>query len=206
MIQIKLDDIDYNMPESWNEVSLGRMMIIDDLKNSGDISSLELSAYILEALSSIPAQLLLEIPLQDLTTLSNLIGWMQTMPTKKVKKVKIDDIEYVPIDLNNMSAGEMISLEVFQKENAEKNLHFISAILIRPQVDGKIEKLKDMMDINARAELFKEKLMVGDLWPIVNDFFSGAALSSLTNSQDSSGFPKSLSRLQIVNSSKKRKK
>jgi hypothetical protein len=100
-----------------------------------------------------------------------------------------------------MSAGEFISLEVFQNGvEAEENFHYVAAILIRPVVDGKIEKLKDMLDIEKRASLFKDKLMVGIYWPIVQSFFAGAGSSSLTNTQASSDRVKSPSKLRIVNS------
>jgi hypothetical protein len=57
-----------------------------------------------------------------------------------------------------------------------------------------------MADIQKRADLFKEKLMVGLYWPIVQSFFAGAVSSSLTNIQDSSDQVKSPSRFKIVNS------
>ena len=115
--------------------------------------------------------------------------------------ITIDEVEYSPINVETMSAGEFISLEVFQNgADAEENFHYVASILIRPVVDGKIEKLKDMADIQKRADLFKEKLMVGLYWPIVQSFFVGAGSSSLTNTQDSLDRVKSPSRFKIVNS------
>lgn len=57
-----------------------------------------------------------------------------------------------------------------------------------------------MVDIENRANLFKEKLMVGLYWPIVQSFFVGAGSSSLTNTQGSLDRVKSPSKLRIVNS------
>lgn len=200
MIQIQIDENEYLMPENWDEMNLEKLMKLNSAQKTEWSNDIEMSANIINILSDIPTDMVLDIPLEEFTQLAGLITWINILPTKMVNHIMIDDIKYIPVDLTKLTAGEFISLEVFNKESADDNLHFISAILIRPEVNGRIEKLKDMIDIQQRAVLFKEKLMVGDLWPIVDGFFNGAALSSLTNMQDSSDQPKSPSRLKIASS------
>lgn len=200
MIKIEIEDKVYNFPENWEEVNLEKLMKLNISQKSKWSSDIEMSSNIINILSDIPTDIVLDLSLDDFTQLANLITWIDKLPTKKVDHIVIDDVRYVPVDLGNMTAGEFISLEVFNKENADDNLHFIASILIRPEVNGRIEKLKDMIDIQQRAVLFKEKLMVGDLWPIVDGFFYGAASSSLINMSDSSEQPKSQSKLKILNS------
>lgn len=200
MIKIQIDENEYLMPENWDEISLEKLMKLNSAQKTEWANDIEMSANIINILSDIPTDMVLDIPLEEFTQLAGLITWIDKLPIKKVDHIMIDDIKYIPVDLTKLTAGEFISLEVFNKESADDNLHFIAAILIRPEVNGRVEKLKDMIDIQQRAVLFKEKLMVGDLWPIVDGFFNGAALSSLTNMQDSSDQPKSPSRLKIVSS------
>jgi hypothetical protein len=200
MIKIQIDENEYLMPENWDEISLEKLMklnLVQKIKLSNDI---ETTSNIINILSDIPSDIILDIPLEDFTQLAGLITWIDKLPTKKVDHIIIDDIKYIPVDLNKLTAGEFISLEVFNKESSENNLHLISAILIRPEVNGRIEKLKDIIDIQQRAVLFKEKLMVGDLWPVVDGFFVGATTSSLVNTQDFLDQPKNPSRLRIASS------
>lgn len=200
MITIQLDNQDYKMPDNWSEVNLERLMKLNDIQKKKWSNDIDMTAHILNTLCDIPVDSILDLSLSDFTQVAELLTWMDKLPTEKVESIKIDDIEYIPVNLQNLTAGEYISLEVFQKEDVDANLHFITSILIRPKVGNRIEKLGDMIDIGNRAQLFKEKLMVGDLWPIVDGFFNGAALSSLTNTQDSSDQAKNQSRLKIVSS------
>lgn len=200
MIKIEIEDKVFNFPENWDEVSLEKLMKLNTAQKSKWSSDIEMSSNIINILSDIPTDIVLDLSLEDFTQLADLITWIDKLPTKKVDHIMIDGVKYIPVDLTNITTGEFISLEVFNKENADDNLHFISAILIRPEVNGRIEKLKDMIDIQQRAVLFKEKLMVGDLWPIVDGFFYGATTSFSKNMQDSSDQPKSQSKLKILNS------
>jgi hypothetical protein len=202
MIKIEIDEKEYYLPSNWNEVSLDCLMKLNNIKEKTFTSDIEQSIAIIESISDMTEEVVLDLPINDLRTISDLFEWVAVLPNDIATKnfIMIDDVKYVPVNIQTISSGEFISLEVFQKGDVNNNLHLIAAILIRPEVDGKVEKLKDIFDIQKRAELFKEKLMVGDYWPIVQSFFYGAATSSLTNTQDSSGQPKSLSRLKIVSS------
>lgn len=200
MIKIEIDGDIYDFPDNWGEVNLEKLIELNKIQKMNLSSSIEMNSKIINILSGIPLDIILSIPLSDYTELVNLTTWIQNLPNKSVNSVMIDGVKYLPMDLNNISAGEFISIEVFTKDNSDDNLHLISSILIRPEVNGQIEKLKDLNDIQNRANLFKEKLMVDSLWPIVNNFFNGAALSSLKNTQDSSDHQKTLSKLRILNS------
>jgi len=202
MIKIQIDEKEFHLPSNWSEVSLDCLMKLNNIKEKTFTSDIEQSIAIIESVSDMTEEIILDLPISDLRTISDLFDWVAVLPNDDVidPYIMIDDIKYLPVNIQTISSGEFISLEVFQKGDVNNNLHLIAAILIRPEVDGKIEKLKDIFDIQNRAELFKEKLMVGDYWPIVQSFFYGAASSSSINTQDSSDQPKSLSRLKIVSS------
>lgn len=203
MIRIEIDEAIFNLPSDWSEVSLNGLMKLNRLQKQTFKSSIEQTTSLLVAMTDMPEDIILSLPIDDFKQLSEMLEWASKMPSEDNPQsiITIDEVEYSPIDTQTMSAGEFISLEVFQNgAEAEENFHYVAAVLIRPLVDGKIEKLKDMLDIQKRADLFKDKLMVGIYWPIVQSFFVGAGSSSLTNTQDSLDQVKSPSRFKIVNS------
>lgn len=202
MIKIEIDEKEFHLPSNWSEVNLDCLMKLNNVKNKTFSSDIEQSVAIIESISDMTEEIVLDLPVSDLTTISNLFDWVAVLPNDVATQnfIMIDDVKYIPVNIQTISSGEFISLEVFQKGDVNNSLHLIAAILIRPEVDGVIEKLKDIFDIQKRAELFKEKLMVGDYWPIVQSFFYGAASSSSINTPDSSDQLKSPSRLKIVNS------
>lgn len=203
MIKIQIDEKEFHLPSNWSEVSLDCLMKLNKLQKKNFNSSIEQTTTLLVAITDMPEDVILSLPIPDFKELSDMLQWASKMPSEdKVQSIiTIDGVDYSHIDIQTMSAGEFISLEVFQNgADAEENIHYIASILIRPVVDGKIEKLKDMLDIQKRADLFKEKLMVGIYWPIVQSFFVGAASSSSTSTLGSSDQAKSPSRFKIVSS------
>lgn len=201
MKTILIDDVQYNLPDSWDEVNLETLQSFTKLQETTFETETDKNVEMIQTMTSIPRDLLLQIPIQDFKDLGSMFDWMTSFPDEKkvIAGVSIDGQKYVPINLDTMSMGDWISIEVFQnRPDKEENIHILAAILLRPEIDGKIEVLKDMDNIMKRAELFKKKLMVGDYWPIVQSFFAGAVSSSLNNSPASSRQQKS--RLKIVNS------
>ena len=203
MIKIEIDEVVYNLPSDWSDVSLNSLMKLNRLQKQTFKSNIDQTTSLLVAMTDMPEDVILALPIDDFKQLSEMLDWASKMPTEENPQsvITIDEVEYSPIDMQTMSAGEFISLEVFQNgAEAEENFHYVAAVLIRPLIDGKVEKLKDMLDIQKRADLFKDKLMVGIYWPIVQSFFVGAVSSSSTNTQGSSVRVKSPSKLRIVNS------
>jgi hypothetical protein len=201
MIKVEIDNKPYDIPSGWDELNLSNFMRLYPILDKNFDSDIDKSCNIISCIIGIDNDELFNIPLSDLYSLIDIMSWINVLPSKVVDFIMIDDVKYVPVNLSNITTGEFISLEVINKQGVEQNLHLMTSILIRPVVDNKIEKLKDMIDIQNRADLFKEKLMVGDLWPIISSFFNGAATSSLTNMQDYSNHQEVLQkRLKILNS------
>lgn len=201
MIKIHIEEKEYSIPSNWSEVNLDLLMKMNELNKIEFSTDIDRSLAVITTLTSIEKETLVELSIEDFKELASLFDWVSFLPEigNPQRSFEINGVKYTHVDYDTMTTGETISLEVLQK-NAEENIPLIAAVLIRPEVDGKIEKLKDMADIQKRGEILKEKLMVGLYWPIVQSFFVGAASSSLTNTQDSSDQPKRVSKLKIVNS------
>lgn len=201
MIKIEIDEKIFNLPQDWSEVSLGSLIKLTEIQKKPSSSEIEQTIEVISAISDLNNSDLMTLPIADFKELSELVQFTGVLPSDEVKSeiITIDGIEYSGVDITQMTAGEFISLEVFQKE-AEKNIHFLASILVRPIVDGKISKLDDMPGIIARAELFKEKLMVADYYPLSQSFFVTATNFSSNNSEGSSDLVKSPRRLRIISS------
>jgi hypothetical protein len=202
MIKVEIEDKVYDIPSNWMEVNLDLLMKMNELNKIEFSTDVDRSVSVITTLTKIEKDKLMELSIEDFKELASLFDWVSVLPeiTTPEKSFEIDGITYTHVNYDTMTTGETISLEVLQKNDAEANIPLIAAILIRPEIDGKIEKLKDMTDIQRRGEILKEKLMVGLYWPIVQSFFLGAVSSSLTNTQDSSDHPKRVSKFKIVNS------
>jgi hypothetical protein len=202
MIKIEINEKVYEVPENWDEVYMGQLMELNKSKEVNYESWVDQMAATIETLSGIDRGILMEWDLAEFRELGELFKWSSIMPSEEIRNnfIIIDDIKYIPLQYDLMPAGDFISIEIFQKENAVENIHLIAAILIRPEIDGRIEPLKDMIDIMRRGELFKEKLNIGFYWPHIQSFFRGAVSSFSIDSQDYSEMRKKVKRFKIVNS------
>lgn len=202
MIKIEINEKVYEVPENWDEVYMGQLMELNKSKEVNYESWVDQMAATIETLSGIDRGILMEWDLSEFRELGELFKWSSIMPSEEIRDnyIIIDDVKYIPLQYDLMPAGDFISIEIFQKENAVENIHLIAAILIRPEIDGRIEPLKDMIDIMRRGELFKEKLNIGFYWPHIQNFFRGAVSSFSIDSQDYSEMRKKVKRFKIVNS------
>ena len=75
--------------------------------------------------------------------------------------IKIEDQEYKFIDLNKIKVGEYTSIKTLAEgKNIYDAMLDILTILIRPVIDGKIEKY-DPDKSESRKDLFNKKLING---------------------------------------------
>jgi len=192
MIDLTIGKEKYELPENYDELSLGRFIelskVLDNQKEYK--SDLRFSLEILSKLIGCDSSLLYDLSIDDVALLSEEIKWINENP-KKVnnKKVKIDGKEYIAVNTSNITTGEMISIESFQQNITDNrdNLHYVMSILFRPILNGKPAPLEDDFEvIKERAELFKEKMMIGEVYGPLMGFTSGVNGSSSKSSGRSS--------------------
>ena len=192
MIDLTIGKENFELPESYDELSLGRFIELSKVldKQKEYKSDLRFSLEVLSKLIGCEVSLLYELSIDDVSLLSEEIKWINENPKRtKNNKVVIDDKEYLAVSTNKITTGEMISIESFQQNITDNrdNLHYVMAILFRPVVDGKVCPLEDDFDIiTERAELFKEKMMIGEVYGPLMGFTSGASGYSSRSSVRSS--------------------
>ena len=175
MIKINIEDKKYEMPSSYSELTLGKFMDITNIinKQSEYDSPTKYTIDLLSKTMGCPTDILLSLDMDDLSILLKELEWLKKTPKKKsTTKFKIDDVEYGLVPNKKITTGEMISIESFHKNDLHNdgNIHLIMAILFRPIQDGKIIPLEnDYDEVLKRAELFKQKLIIEEVYgPLAN--------------------------------------
>lgn len=218
MIQIEIENNRYNVPEGWNELSLGKF--IEYYKLSLDkkdyVDTIEYNIRLLIIMTGASYDELSNLYVNELKELFQLISWINIEPITSNKTVfEIDGFKYVLMDNNRIKAKEQITIEYLLKDIKDNTLMFpeILSIILRPAVEyielGKVkykqmELEDDMLAINDRANLFREKLMIEEVYGAVVFFSNGDKRPSTKTSGRTSSLK--IIRKNQVSSSKKKVK
>jgi hypothetical protein len=182
MIIIELEGKEYNMPQSWEEVSLEMFEKIVDLTSifSEFQSRYQFSIEMLSILTSAPKEQLSKMSKKSFEELATACEWsQQQITTKSKKKFNIDGEEYLVIkDLNSLEMGDMVSLELMIGNSSPSNLLInILPILIRKakviNKSGKVVKVPGPFvaeEYELLRDKFKRNLNVADVNDL-KDFF-----------------------------------
>jgi len=212
MVKIQIEDDFYEIPQSWDSISLRQSLLIEKLmtenveKSDNDptyLNLIELSIKIINILTNIPLDELNNTPVNDIQEICTHITWVYTPPLKRdVDEVLIDNKKYITFKLNNITTNDISTIESINRTIGDiyTKSPLILAVLLRPDFNGRIEPIVDAEDIKKRADIFLDDLNADDAYNITMNFFIGADLSSLKNMLDSSHLQKTTSRLRILNS------
>jgi len=172
MIKIKIQNKDYKIPNSFNELSINQFQMISEIEELKD--KLKFIKF-LNVLSGIDEKTIGMLDIVDVKQITNELNYFEINKEDHdlIEAVEIDKVIYkFDKDLFNMRFDMFIDLEEFTKEKEDiiNNLHLIMAILYRPIEKHRrfdkffnkklIIKEYNSDDVKERAELFKEKLMM----------------------------------------------
>ena len=156
----------YDVPATWDELTLGRYMrIMKVLKDENETSDIEKLVRIINCLSKIPKKHIYSLEINSLKKLGNHItSFLESEPNDELQHfVTIEDIEYgFHPKLFDMSLGEFVDLETYMKD-IDNNMHNIMSILYRPVTQKDEENkylIEDYEPSEERANLFKKHLTV----------------------------------------------
>ena len=148
----------YNLISKWSDVTLESWIKLIDAETGSKTKEAEET---IAALSDIPKQLVKELSIRDVAVIMGKIGELQSEQDSKLKRiVEVEGVEYgFHPDLSEISLGEYADIETFIKNDIEKNLPELMAVLYRPIVEKKnkiytIEAYDGKISI--RAEEFKK--------------------------------------------------
>lgn len=157
----------FNIPASWNELTLGRYMrLMKTIKESKDDKEIEQVVKILNCISDIPKKEIYGLDIKSVGILGNHIKtFLETEPNDELEHfITVEDVQYgFHPKLVDMTLGEFVDLETYTKDINE-NLHKILSILYRPVKQRVNDKyiIEDYEPNEERANLFKKHLKVKD--------------------------------------------
>jgi len=148
---------EFKLISSWEDVTLEKWIkLVDFHKGTKSSEALETIAE----LSNIPKDLIKQLELKDVALIMSKVAEMQQEQNSSLKRViEIEGKRYgFHPDLDSITLGEWSDIETYIKQDIEKNLPEVMAILYRPIVEKKndvytIEAYDG--DISIRTEIMK---------------------------------------------------
>lgn len=196
MIKLIVEEKEYNLPTTWEEVTIEQFQKLDLIgKNLDEVDSL---CQIISTLSGMPMEEIDELPYTCYKDLKKALNYLATDMGKELKYMfELNNEAYgLSYDVPKYSTREYLDADTLSKdkENMVDNLHLLMAVLYRPvtEVGENTNKLGYKIapykteDLEARGILFKNAPITIAIAAML--FFSAYAISlsesfldSLTN-------------------------
>ena len=121
----------FKLISNWEDVTLEKWLKLIEFTKGTKAKEAEET---IAALSNIPKQLIKELSLQDVAIIMSRIAELQQEQNSSLKRIiEIDGVEYgFHPDLSEITLGEFADIETFIKNDIEKNLPELMAVLYRP--------------------------------------------------------------------------
>jgi len=180
-------EIELNICDNWNEVSLREYFKLIDLSNRrSDIDDMEFTIEMISVLSKVDKNILMNIPISEFTILEDLIKGLnpESLSNSIKESIIIDGITYIPKkNMGNITTNEMIWIKNIEKSSKTYSENILGklVVLLRPGYEKKLEsgdlkwiqKPYDNDEFESRKELFLDKLSPSDAIPLINFFLNG---------------------------------
>ena len=185
-LEIDGEQMSFNIPDSWNEVSVEKFTNIFNIDRDG-LSPIELTVKVVGILLNIDEDYLYMMSPDDFSTITKCIEFTNhDVVGSEVEFIEVDGEKYyLKKDFEKLTMGEIISLELLIEQSngnvVSKMADMLCLFLRKKKDDGNLESFKNSFML--RAEKFKE-VSIAD----VNDiflFFSDGENSSIDNMKDS---------------------
>lgn len=183
MIKINLnvdgDEMEFNLPESWNEVSVKKASELSNAKKFDGKNELELSVSIISILTGIDEEIIYMMSQEQFMEVIEAIKFTnEDIISEEKESILIKGEEYfLKKDFEKLNMGEIISIETLVKQadgNLSKCMSKLLCIFLRKKKEnGNLESFKN--SFMEREELFDE-IMITDVNDLFVFFSSGRTL------------------------------
>lgn len=186
MIKFTIEDKEYQMIDSYDEMKLGHLVKISGIKKTEDPADLDPVLDMIAILSGVEKEELEDMTLTMLNELaSQLVFLNEEMPRSNENPIQINGIDYVmKEDMNELTMGEYSSIKILQDrfpDSQMQQMPWILAILVRPgtktiknetgKVKWKQEKFNSD-DLEDRVNIFMEHLPVKFIGQVTSFFLT----------------------------------
>ena len=183
MIELKLNDRTYDLPESWDEVTLGQYVDILNARLDKMVSTINARIKCIALMSSDPKQLESDIKHLDTFDLNDLLvafDWMNVDPDYS-KLAMLDTLVVdgrtfkIKKDFNKLSVNEMIIIEELNQNERIDAHHFEIAfgVLFREVDDEGKEKDITVDGLFQQIKDFRDKVYLKDVFGVLAFFLNG---------------------------------
>jgi hypothetical protein len=195
MEKVILNKVEYNLPTSYQELTVGaykRMVSIKGLLND-EINQTQKTAAVLSKILNIGIKDVYLTTMTEFGKACNALAFLNNslndLTLEPITSIIIDNEEYFfKEDLDSMSVGEMISLEIFAQEDQtfiNMMAPSLAILLRRKDIEGKLlefdaDKYQDLVKI------IEDKVSIADVYQMYAFFLTGDKTSIQTDSGDSS--------------------
>ena len=148
----------YHIIDSWEDVTLQKWAELISKTKKAKGKAAEAIASI-TSLSSLPADLLRELSLNDVASLMNKLADIQSRANSELKnKIEVEGKTYAFMpDLSSITIGEYADLEQCINDGLQDNLHKVMAILYRPITDQK-DNWYDIEPYDTKSKKVREQI------------------------------------------------
>ena len=181
MKQFKLNEREYEMPTSWDEMSLSKyveLAKLEELKENFGMPELYL-LKVIEALCGAEQGDLDDLTLDMVNELSREVNYLQEQPVwSNSNHIEIEGQDYVfPEDLNKLTMGEYISIKTLQEQQTTQAdlIPWLLSIILRPGKKEYNEETKkefwkqdkfNVANLEHRRELFLKQPVFNLMGPV----------------------------------------
>ena len=125
---------EFKLISSWKEVTLSKWLKLIDFHNG---TKSEEAEETIAALSNIPKDLIKQLELKDVAVIMSRVAELQAEQDSSLKRIiEIDGKRYgFHPNLDEITLGEYADLETMIKNDIEKNMPEVMAVLFRPIVE-----------------------------------------------------------------------
>ena len=122
---------EFKLINKWSDVTLEKWLKLIDFHNGSKSSE---ATETIAALSDIPKKLIKQLELKDVAVIMGRVAELQQKQNSSLKKIiEVEGKEYgFHPDLDSITLGEYADIETFIKNDIEKHLPELMAILYRP--------------------------------------------------------------------------
>lgn len=153
------------IPDNWQQVSIGQFQELSDIPNDSADNILQTVSILID----IDPEEIRGYSIEEFNAIVSKLDWIKEIPNEANFKqvITVDGTNYALIKFAELTGGEWLDLDEYIK-NPIGNLHKIMSIMYRELLGGKVDSLilapYDTESANERAELFKQKMPVGDCY------------------------------------------
>ena len=150
---------EFKLINKWSDVTLEKWLKLIDFHNGSKSSE---ATETIAALSDIPKKLIKQLELKDVAVIMGRVAELQQKQNSSLKRIiEVEGKEYgFHPDLDSITLGEYADIETFIKNDIEKHLPELMAILYRPITERGENKVYTIQaydgNIRIRAEQMKK--------------------------------------------------